>query len=316
MTVATLAAPRTATAPPLEPVACAICGATEQRELYPPLPPARELSPAFAASTGIRGATRIVSCASCGLVYVSPRLRPELIAAAYRDADDPLYVAQAEPRRRSFSRNLAFVSRYARRGRLLDVGCAAGYFLDVCLDAGWDARGIEPNRGFVAAARERHGDRVSEGILSGGGEAVRRLAEAGPYDAITMWDVLEHATDPRRELAAAYGLLRPGGLLFVNFPDIGSWSARLTGSAWWFLLSHHLYYFTPRSLGVLLESEGFSTVARARYWQTLELGYLAGMTGLYSKGLARMLGAAFSAARIDRVPLSYAAGQVTLVAAR
>lgn len=316
MTAATLAPPPVAAAATLEEVPCAICGSREQRELYPPLPPGRELSPVFAASTGVRGATRIVRCVDCGLAYVSPRLRADLVAAAYREGVDPLYVAQAGPRRRSFRRNLAYVARYRAPGRLLDVGCAAGYFLDVCAEAGWSVCGIEPNRGFVADARLRHGDRVAEGSLADGGSGAERTRLAGPFDVITMWDVLEHATDPRVELQAAYRLLKPGGLLFVNFPDIGSLAARLTGSAWWFLLSHHLYYFTPRSLTALLESEGFSIVARSRYWQTLELGYLAGMLGLYSPSVASLLAASFRVARVDRLPISYTAGQITLVAAR
>ena len=300
-----------ATLPELEPVSCALCGGNSPIELYPPLPEARNLSPAFAASTGVRGVARIVRCPDCELRYVSPRLPAGHILAAYRDAIDPYYVAQADARRRAFGRTLRQVARYACRGRLLDVGCAAGYFLDVARDAGWNAQGVEPNLEFVRLARKRHADAVHEGTL-----AELAAAAAEPFDVITMWDMLEHSTDPRSEIAAAYRLLRPGGLLFVNFPNIASMSARLTGSAWWFLLSHHLFYFSPATLGRLLESEGFGVIARTSCRQTLELGYLAGMLRLYSPGMAVGLQRALAAARLHRLPLSYYAGQVTLVAAK
>ena len=293
-----------------EEVPCLFCGTREPQLLYPALDHQRELSPVFAAATGVRGLCRIVRCPDCRLAWVSPRLPSRVIAEAYRQSEDPLYVAQAEARRRSFRRNLALVNRYARGGRLLDVGCAAGYFLDVCRDAGWDAHGIEPNAGFVTMAQSRHGPAVTEGTLSSSS------FEPQSFDVVTMWDVLEHSTDPRLELEIGARLLRPGGLLFVNFPNIESLSARLTGPRWWFLLSHHLYYFTPSTLRRLLEQVGFGVLSRHLNLQTLELGYLAGMMRLYSDRLAEATGTVLSATRLDRLRFSYYAGQLTLVAAK
>ncbi|MFN7976235.1 MAG: class I SAM-dependent methyltransferase [Acidobacteriota bacterium] len=311
--LATPIAPSTSRQDPHVAVPCALCGIHvpgQEIELYPALAPSRSVSPVFAASTGVRGTTRIVRCRECDLVYVNPRLADGAILDAYRQSVDPLYVCQADPRRRSFERNVRMVHRYAAPGRLLDVGCAAGYFLDAAQKAGWDAYGLDPNRDFIARAQERHGLAVFEGTLA------TVPLEAGSFDVITMWDVLEHTTDPRAELRRAYALLRTGGLLFVNFPNIGSLLARLSGSSWWFLLSHHLYYFTPATLTRILEGEGFGVIARSRYWQTLELGYLAGMARLYSEGAARGCERILSATGLARRRLSYYAGQMTLVAAK
>jgi predicted SAM-dependent methyltransferase len=65
----------------------------------------------------------------------------------------------------------------------------------------------------------------------------------GKFDAITAWDVLEHVPHPRAFLSACRSLLRPGGFLFLNVPDLDSWEGELLGRRWPLLLPEHLNYF-------------------------------------------------------------------------
>ena len=141
------------------------------------------------------------------------------------------------------------------KGRILDVGCAMGFFVDVAEDAGWSAYGLDISEHAVERARVRHGDRVERGTFP----------EANPpadeFDAITMWDYLEHTQNPRQELSRALDLLSEGGLLALTTPDVRTWPAKIMGHRWMHLKpQEHLFYFSRRTLRRLLEEAGFSVL--------------------------------------------------------
>ena len=97
---------------------------------------------------------------------------------------------------------------------------------------------------------------------------------ANSFDAITLWDVLEHMADPIAVLKKAARLLRPGGILALNVPNIESLIAKLMGSRWPLLLTEHLYYFSPSSLRLLLERSGFSVAGFHLHPVYFSVGYL------------------------------------------
>jgi 2-polyprenyl-3-methyl-5-hydroxy-6-metoxy-1,4-benzoquinol methylase len=131
--------------------------------------------------------------------------------------------------------SLHTIKRHVSGGRLLDVGCATGYFLNAArLD--FEVSGVEPSRWAVDYARTRLHLNVTEGHL----EAVDLPLEG--FDVITMNDVIEHFSDPRAALERSAALLRPGGILYLVTPDIGSLSARVLRGRWWGLRPAHLYY--------------------------------------------------------------------------
>ena len=92
---------------------------------------------------------------------------------------------------------------------------------------------------------------------------------------MTLWDVLEHTPDPKSEVREAHRLLNDEGLLVINYPDIGSWIARVMGRSWVFLLDVHLYYFTRATIRKLLEDAGFEVVRIRPHFQRLALGIRA-----------------------------------------
>ena len=97
---------------------------------------------------------------------------------------------------------------------------------------------------------------------------------ARSYDVVTLWDVLEHTPDPKTEVRETHRLLKEDGLLVINYPDIGSWIARLMGRSWVFLLDVHLYYFTRATIRKLLEDAGFEIVRIRPHFQRLGCGYV------------------------------------------
>ena len=292
-----------------ETVPCNLCGSTSYRVLITPR--VTEVDPAtvMSASGGIRGTQRIVRCTECGLVYVNPRLRSAAVVEAYQQAQDELYVQGAAGRVQTFARCARQLERWRRPpGRLLDVGCAAGFFVKAACERGWDACGVEPCAWLAAWGRQHVTPHLHAATLS-----QARFPDAS-FDVVTMWDVLEHVPDPLSELRECARVLKPGGLLLVNFPDFSSLSARLTGHHWWFLLSNHLYYFTRRTMRRYLEQTGFGVRAFRVHWQVLPLGHLAGIFHIYSPGLARLGTRMLNALHMANLPVAYCAGQTNVIA--
>lgn len=138
--------------------------------------------------------------------------------------------------------------------RLLDVGSGDGAFLDFAGAAGWDATGLDPDPVAVAAGRAR-GRRV----VAGGVEALGD--EAASYDLVTASHVIEHVHEPRAFVAALFGLLRPGGRLWLETPNAKSRGLARFGRDWRGLEPpRHLAIFDQTNLRQLLQTQGFTDV--------------------------------------------------------
>jgi 2-polyprenyl-3-methyl-5-hydroxy-6-metoxy-1,4-benzoquinol methylase len=301
----------------LERPPCNICGSTAFRVLRP----ARhdqamalshgDLARTFSSSSDERLSHQLVACTGCGLQYVSPRLRADAVLDGYAGGSDEAFVSQVRGREITFSRSLDVIMRawHGPPGRLLDIGTGSGAFPYVASTRGWQAEGCEPNRWLCEWARAHYGLHIRSGTVF----EQRYLDDS--YDLVTLWDVLEHTPDPKREIQEARRLLREGGLLVVNYPDIGSWVARLMGRRWVFLLDVHLYYFTRVTIRRLLEDTGFELIRIARHVQRLGLGYILHRATPYAGAPARAAGWLVSRAGFADWQVPYWMGQ-TLVIAR
>jgi SAM-dependent methyltransferase len=139
--------------------------------------------------------------------------------------------------------------------RVLDVGCATGAGLSVISEMGWLPYGVEVNRYAVKMARAHVPEAlVYEGTLE------TMPSENGFFHAIIFSDVLEHLREPEKELRRAFDLLLPDGSLLILTPDIESVSARLMHDRWIHIKREHLFYFSSRSLQMMLERVGFQSI--------------------------------------------------------
>jgi SAM-dependent methyltransferase len=196
---------------------------------------------------------RILRCTQCGFGFSELRSSEGQIAEAYRDMDSSVYEAESKRRAKTAAGHLKIVSRYAKPpGDILDVGCASGLFLKAAADAGWKVTGVEPSEALTRKARA---------LLARAGEVHATTLEMCPFppqsfDAITLFDVLEHVPDSPGFLATCAALLKPGGWIFLNVPDLDSWEARILGLRWPLLLPEHLNYFNRNSLRLCGERAG------------------------------------------------------------
>jgi SAM-dependent methyltransferase len=296
----------------LEHVDCDVCGSSDAVVVYEALGEHQlaDMVTKFRASGDEPLIDRLVRCADCGMEYINPRLRPDLILSGYSQGADPTYVSQMPARIRTFARSLAGIERQlGRKGRLLDVGTAAGAMLVAARDAGWEAEGCEPNRWLGEWGTRQYGVRISPGTV------FEQHYEPGSFDVITLWDVVEHAPSARELIDHCRTLLTPGGLLIVNYPDIGSWIARLTRRQWLFLTSVHLHYFTRRTMKRLLHDTGFEVTVVRPHVQWLELDYILYRGAAVSGGLSAAARRVVGLLGLSRLHVPYWLGQ-TFVAAR
>lgn len=297
-------------------VRCALCDGDRYSVVYPGRFPkklsAEFLKKTYRSSSDQALFEQVVRCRQCGLVYLNPRLKPELIIDAYAEGEDQSFIAQDPMRVRTFEKALRRLAvthqlKLNKKTQVLDIGCAGGAFLQAARNLGLSTIGIEPNKWLSDYAKREHGLDVRPGILSD-----HRFPD-NSFDLITLWDVIEHVPDPGAELTEIHRILKPGGLLVINYPDYQSWPARLLGRKWPFWLSVHLTYYTPKTIRQHLSQTGFEVKALGPHWQTLELGYiLKRMTPYF--GLARHLKTGVEKIGLSSLPLTYWIGQTHVVA--
>lgn len=202
---------------------------------------------------------KIVRCGGCGLVFYDGPAAADLYdesyftGAEYRD-----YLADAASHRRNFRRRLRTLRRYCAGGRLLEVGCAYGLFLAEAREH-FDVAGIDVCDGPNDYARDELGLAVTTG------EFLDRPRPGEPFDAICMWDTLEHLPHPVRAIEQAADWLAPGGVLAMTTNDIGSGVARLRGRRWRQVHPPtHQWYFSRATLRQACEQAGLR-VETVRY---------------------------------------------------
>jgi SAM-dependent methyltransferase len=173
---------------------------------------------------------------------------------AARDLGYTDYMGDQDLNLRTCRRRSRLVNRHMPTpGRVLDVGCAAGFFLQVMAEHGWDVHGIEPSDAIRPEAAARLGaHRIHGGFLKGS------PFEPESFDLITLWDVLEHIPDPLAALRRIHALLRPEGTLILETQNVRSVTASVLGRRWHhYKLAEHLFHFHPGTIRQALEETGF-----------------------------------------------------------
>lgn len=295
----------------MEEVSCNLCDNKDEKIIYEAkynLETKSDFDVKFKSSGDERLIDRVVECKKCGLRYVNPRLKPTLIIKGYSEGSDENFISQAEGRERTFRRQLNFINNYTVKGNLLDIGTAGGSFLKVAKEDGWSVEGIEPNKWLCEWGFKNYGIKIKQGVLKD------YKFPSNNFDLITLWDVLEHTSDPRSVLKECCRILKPGGTILINYPDVDTIIHKLMGRRWIFYLSVHLYYFTPKTLTKMLENEGFKPLIFKNHWQTLELGYLLFRLHTYNKILSKIGCYLVKKLGISRLPIYYWLGQTLCIA--
>jgi 2-polyprenyl-3-methyl-5-hydroxy-6-metoxy-1,4-benzoquinol methylase len=210
----------------------------------------------------VDGTFHLVRCRQCGLMYLNPRPTIEEMANYYPSDyqpyspinEHPSILARMDYQYGVNKRCRAVIARAgAKGGRILDIGCSTGGFLDAMRRQGnWEPYGVEINPGAANYARERLGLNVFAGTL-----AEAHYPDAF-FDVVTLWNVLEHLHQPRATLAEIARTTRPGSLLSISIPNPDCIEAKLFGRYWAGLdAPRHLYLYSRSTIERVLDLTGF-----------------------------------------------------------
>lgn len=216
---------------------------------------------------GNPGLFRIAECTNCQLNFLNPMPTLRYLATAYPQ-DYYAHVASTGsqsltlPGLRKLVKQLLLYSpgqtkdpAFRTPGTMLDIGCGSGAFLTQMKAQGWNVKGVEPDEGAASRGRDK-GIEIFAGTLD--------AAQFPPsyFDYIRSNHSFEHIHNPREVLREIHRIIRPSGTLFIGVPNVASLMARLFGVYWWYLGAPvHTFGYSPHTLGMLLEQEGFRVEA-------------------------------------------------------
>jgi len=199
----------------------------------------------------------ILQCHSCGLGITSPFPSEEVLILANEeiyqvDKRIHAYLSRQKYFEDIYKQHLKRIKNYKISGKLLDVGCNIGLFLKVARDEGYDVKGVELNKTCAAFGAKHFNLDIRSELL----QAIAFPEKS--FDVITLFDVLEHVADLHSFISELGRVLKDDGLLVLQSPNFDSLMANVTKSKWnWLTPPDHLYHFSPRALGQLLEESGF-----------------------------------------------------------
>jgi len=199
----------------------------------------------------------------CGFVYTGPHEHSDqpsnsIYTREYytpweldKGAQSPSRISKTA----TFTRWLDTIEKFhSGKGKLLDVGCATGIFLEIAANRNWDVYGVEISEFASSEAAKKFSGRIVYGTLN-------QLPSSTGFDVITCFDVIEHINDPRSFICTMAGRLVPGGILALSTVDMSSLSRRLFGKTWWQYKPEHCSYFSRALLSQLLHTTGLNVIS-------------------------------------------------------
>jgi 2-polyprenyl-3-methyl-5-hydroxy-6-metoxy-1,4-benzoquinol methylase len=238
-----------------------------------PHPSARQTR-LFAATDYITGDSfAIERCEECGIAFTRTRpSRTEMAKyypASYYGGSKRFPGPIERVQRALYARRAKAVERiHGAKGRVLDIGCGPGFLLRAFKERGWEVQGTEFSEQSAAHAR----DVLNLPILTG--DVTELQLPAASFDAIVMWHVLEHFSEPSQTIAEVARLLGPGGVFFCAVPNFGGIEARFARDKWFHLdVTRHLNHFTLPVLTKLLTANGLAV--RQQSFVALEYDYFS-----------------------------------------
>lgn len=210
----------------------------------------------------------IYRCDACGLLQCPDASD---VLSFYEQLEDPQYEEGRDQRYLQAEQIVSTVLKVlgcadGRSKRLLDVGAGSGILLQAAQKAGFSAVGIEPSLWLVAKARE-YGLEVHEGVLP-------HASASGPFDVVTLIDVVEHVIDPGKLLKTVREVLKPGGVAIVVTPNVSSLVARALSYRWWHYRIAHISYFNKKTLTIMAERAGLAVMKFSRPGWYFSYAYL------------------------------------------
>lgn len=228
----------------------------------------------------------VTRCNNCGLLSLWPQSLVEK-NKDYRSALELIsYVRYTKPlRQKQYRQELAELKKFARGRKLLDVGCAMGWFIKEAKEARFEAEGLELQADLARVARDEN---PKSKIMVGD---IESLSNINRYDVVTLWSVIEHFGDAQMVIQKIHGILNEKGILAIRTPNSRGLAENISiflyKVSWGKIripieavlqlnfASKHWWLFNPENLSMILKNNGYRIVkeyySTSVDWQNLEL---------------------------------------------
>lgn len=269
----------------------------------------------------IKNGFNLVKCSFCGLVYVNnPPSEAELQKLYSFDVGYHAEFQYDDSQCKKHFDHLGIadhhyklVRKYKEQGRLLDIGCSAGFFLKVARDNGWETYGLEMSKDTAELARKRYGHEVISGTLH------ENTYKPKYFDVITMWDVLEHVENPIKTMSIVNRILKDDGIVVLSTPNIdglfpkASYGISKIINYW----PHpeppyHLFQFSKDSISKLLMLTGFDLLETGD--ERYSIKYVFGSLKDITKSIKKFLYSAVFIPIILIGPIIHSGDLITVIA--
>ena len=204
----------------------------------------------------------IVECLECTFHFIPPAYRQHIDYTEYKTTAVAQEMAKGDVWLKIQRNKLRYrlIRRYQKTGRIYDIGCGFGHFLLTGRMLGYSVMGNELSKANFDFVKNL-------GIPVEGGDFLD-VSEETQYDIMTLWDVLEHIDEGDRIIEKAARMLKPGGYVFIQVPQIDSIIARLLRGKWPAMGLDHVNYFSRKTIRLLTERYG---IELTRIYSSLEL---------------------------------------------
>lgn len=194
----------------------------------------------------------LIFCKKCKIIYVSDEKKKRLIPESKFFKE---YLNLEKNFRECFKRYLIKIYKYKVKGKLLDIGSGAGFFLSEAKMSGWEVSGIEASKSSAKFASKK-GFKIYNSTIE------KAKVKTNSYDAVTMFQLIEHLEDPVKVLKKANTLLKKNGIIVISTPNRESLLGKLMNKKWFgYYNDEHLFVFDKESLRNILEETGFKVLS-------------------------------------------------------
>jgi cyclopropane fatty-acyl-phospholipid synthase-like methyltransferase len=252
-------------------------------------------------------------CNTCELIFQHPMITlQEMLDYADKEYSEggvyKEYVDAKELKYATFRQRMKRIRPMTKGSKLLDLGCACGYFIDVALEAGFDAYGVEFSPVAISYASDLAKPRIFQGDVNQLG-----ADHQSSYDVISAYDILEHTLEPFAFLHQLRELLVPNGLLVITTPDTHHFLRPLMKARWPMLQPYqHTYLFSAKSLQIALEKSGYHDIQIVAAQKILTPDYLAEQVRSLNPTLSKLYNTAASVfpSKLRNLPIGFYIGEI------
>lgn len=269
----------------------------------------------------VKNGLTIVKCTNCGLLYTNPRYHSEDLTKLYDQnyfkSRNPLilgyqnYLEEQKNLEKEADYYLELINQFTplKKAKLLEIGCAFGFFLNLAHKQGADVSGVEISDFAAKTARQNFSLNVMAGFFP-------KIKLSQKFDVIVMWTTLEHVDDPLAYLRKASKLLKPNGFLFLSVPNADSLLARLTNKRWpgFQKVQEHNYFFTPVSLCNLLKQAHFVIIKKTGAPFFCRLDFIAKKLAVYNRFVSHFLQVIIKRTKLSDYSLNFGGMDMLIIA--